>query len=256
MSDAAMLVKLRKNLAKLHESGRVTWPQVQMILRTIHISSRRVSDICVPRSEIKALDQNSTSRQVRYAFSETGYSRLLVHKGSIDQLIGILYARDWIHQGVDDDDEIQLQNIVREPVFINEAVPVLDALALMREKKVTIAVCMDEHGSVSGLITLEDIIEEVFDEIEDEYDDDGNYILSEGDGEIVLDAVMPLDDFCRHVNITAPDAPVDTVGGYVSHSVGEIPQSGSLNVTPLGTFTVLHSDGRRLTRLRWRADSE
>lgn len=249
MTRATMLTKLRRLMGKMHEEGIISWPQVQMILRTMHLSELKVSDVCVPRSEIDGLSFSSPALEVRDTFLASGVSRLPVYDGSLDNIVGIVYARDWIN--LDIEEEYDLVGMCRQPVFVSETLPILDAMSVMRHKRVSIAICVDEHHGTRGLITIEDIIEEVFDEIEDEYDIEEPFILAEHPGETVLDAAMPLESFCQRYGLPLPDVPVDTVGGYITHEAGLIQKSGEQTETVLGLFQVLYADGRRLRRLKW-----
>jgi CBS domain containing-hemolysin-like protein len=170
---------------------------------------------------------------------DAGYSRIPVYEESIDNVVGVVYAKDLLRHGVVGDDQRPLAEIAREPYFTPEAKHVGELLREMKERKVHMAVVVDEHGGTAGIVTFEDLIEEIVGPIRDEYDmREVEELQIVSDHEVVVSARYPVDDLKEALELEVPNVESDTVGGLVYERLGEIPKVGATIQLGPATLTV------------------
>ena len=170
---------------------------------------------------------------------EHGYSRIPIYEDSIDNIVGVVYAKDLLRHGVVGDDQRALSAIAREPYFTPEAKHVGELLREMKVRKVHIAIVVDEHGGTAGIVTFEDLIEEIVGPIRDEYDmREVEELQIVSDHEVVVSARYRVDDLKEALAIEIPDVEADTVGGLVYEQLGEIPKVGATIQLGVATLTV------------------
>jgi CBS domain containing-hemolysin-like protein len=208
-----------------------------------------VREVMVPRPDIEAIESDKTLQDVQSAVLEHGYSRIPVFKDDLDDVIGVVYAKDVlkaIHQGKED---LPLAEIVREARFVPESKKVADLLREMQREKFHIALVTDEYGSVSGLVTLEDLLEELVGEITDEYDTEEPELEQVADGVYRVDGKMSIDEVNEILDVELPDEEWDTAGGLMLGLLGSIPEEGEEVVFQNLTFTAEKVDGRRIVKI-------
>jgi CBS domain containing-hemolysin-like protein len=179
-----------------------------------------------------------------------GHSRIPVYDGSIDNIIGLLYAKDLLPYLVGDDRPPSIRGLLRTPLFVPESMLVDDLLHSLQRRRVHIAIVLDEHGGTAGLVSIEDLIEEIVGEIQDEYDEEEPMIVPLADGEARVDGRADVDDLLEHFDsrLESDDKEeFDTVGGLVYHYMGGgVPRIGdAVDVDGL-RITVEATDGRRV----------
>ena len=226
----------------------------RMIRGIFDLDNTLVREIMTPRVDVKALPIDSDIEDAIALITETGHSRIPVFKGSIDNIEGILYAKDLLDRKKIKDRE--LESLLRKPIFVPETKEVGDLLEEIKKNRRHVVVVIDEYGGTAGLITLEDIIEEIVGEIRDEYDlnEDDSPMHSELPyGGHIFDARTLIDDVNEILDIYLPDADeVDTIGGLVCSELGHIPKSGEvllLNDDKI-EIKVLKSDQKRIKTLK------
>lgn len=219
------------------EQGQIEEEEKEMIHGVIELGDKRVHEVMVPRIGIRAINVDDTLDDVLDMIIRAGHSRLPVFEESLDNIVGILYAKDLLPfvkgNGLSHDD-IDVRKLVRAPVYVPESKPVDDLLHEMQVAKRHIAIVVDEYGGTAGLVTMEDVVEEIVGEIQDEYDSEDPMVedLSTHEEEIFrLDGRVSMDDFRDLFHLTDDDEPdedaYDTVGGFVVHRVGRIPLPGA-----------------------------
>ena len=170
---------------------------------------------------------------------EHGFSRIPIYEDNVDNIVGVVYAKDLLRHGVVGDDQRPLKAVAREPYYTPEAKRVGELLREMRERKVHIAVVVDEHGGTAGIVTFEDLIEEIVGPIRDEYDTgEVEELQIVSDNEVVVSARFPVDDLKEELDLPVPNVDADTVGGLVYELLGEIPKVGATIKLGDATLTV------------------
>ena len=228
-----------------------------MLLNLLKFGELRVEDVMVPRADIIAVPESAPLSEVIQVMSKVGHSRLPVFSGNLDKVIGMVHVRDLIAFW-SDDSGFRLADVVRALPFVPPAMPIQDLLREMRVGKVHMALVVDEHGGIDGLVTIEDLVEEIVGEIEDEHDtaETPTVVMAE-DGSLVADARALIEDIEPHLGIDLlpadRDDDIDTVGGLVFELAGRVPAAGEVVAHPAGlAIEVLEADPRRVRKVRIR----
>jgi CBS domain containing-hemolysin-like protein len=208
-----------------------------------------VREVMLPRPDITAIEADKALRDVQALVLQHGYSRIPVFEDDLDQVTGIVYAKDVLkalHQGKHD---MPLSEIVREAHFVPESKKVADLLREMQKEKFHIALVTDEYGSVVGLITLEDLLEELVGEITDEYDTEEPELEQVADDVFRVDGKLSIDEVNELLDVELPDEEWDTVGGLMLGLLGSIPDEGEEVSFQNLRFTAERVDGRRISKV-------
>jgi CBS domain containing-hemolysin-like protein len=208
-----------------------------------------VREVMVPRPDIEAIESDKTLRDVQAVVLEHGYSRIPIYTDDLDDVVGVVYAKDVLkalHQGKHD---APLSDIAREAHFVPESKKVAEMLREMQQEKFHIALVTDEYGSVSGLITLEDLLEELVGEITDEYDVEEPELEEVSEGVYRVDGKMAIDEVNEIMDTELPDEEWDTVGGLMLGLMGSIPQEGQHVRFQDLRFTAEKVNGRRIVKV-------
>lgn len=206
-------------------------------------------EVMVPRPDIVAIESDKTLRDVQALVLRHGFSRIPVFQDDLDNVIGMVFAKDVLkalHQGKSD---MPLSDIVREAHFVPESKKVADLLREMQHEKFHIALVTDEYGSVSGLVTLEDLLEELVGEITDEYDREEPAVVDLGEGVYRVDARLGIDEVNELLDAELPDEEWDTVGGLVLGLMGSIPNQGDEVPFQDLVFKAEKVNGRRIAKV-------
>ncbi|MEM7626808.1 MAG: hemolysin family protein [Planctomycetota bacterium] len=215
-----------------HEEGdSVAEEQKQMIEAVFDLDDTDSGQIMTPRTDVQGIELPATLEEVKAAVIEFGHSRVPVFRENLDDIVGILYAKDLLPLLADHDpgETFDLEAHLREPMVVPESKDVLDLLKEFRATKVHLAIVVDEYGGTAGLITIEDILEEIVGEIQDEYEpeDDAPEITPINETTLKVDARLPIDDLNDRLGLDLPeDEDYDTVGGFVFAELGHIPGPG------------------------------
>ena len=234
------------------ESGSLEPEERRMIYEIFQFGETMAREIMVPRIDVLALDEDDfTLSSAVQAFIDSGYSRIPIYKESIDNILGFLYAKDLLSTLDKSDDEVDLRKLLRTPYFIPETKKADDLLAEMQKERFHMAIVVDEYGGVSGVVTLEDIIEEIIGEIQDEYDEREEALYQKlGEEEYLFQGRIDLDDFSEIVGIDLPEGDADTLAGFLYEQLGRVPQGGE-NVRVNGLLlTIEQVTARRIRRVR------
>ena len=241
--------ELRASAEVASEEGEIEDEEKELIHSIFEFGDTIVREVMVPRPDIVAMEDDKTLRDVQALVLEHGYSRVPVYREDLDDVAGMIYAKDVLkalHQGKHDS---PLSEIVREPHYIPETKKVAELLREMQRDKFHIALVTDEYGSVSGLVTLEDLLEELVGEIADEYDREEPELVPVGDGLYRVSGKASIDDVNELLDVELPDEEWDTVAGLMLELFGRIPKSGD-EVTFEGlTFTAEEVQGRRISKV-------
>lgn len=213
------------------EEGVIKHEESFMLKRTLEMEVSLVKEIMIPRVDIVAIEENETLGEVMEIIKEEEYSRIPVYKETIDNIVGICYAKDVLvfisERGTEVKDKVKVKELMREPLFVPETMKVSELLKIFKEQKIHIAIVVDEYGGTAGLVTMEDILEEIFGEIMDEYDQNENVGIKKlEDGSYIVDATIPINDLERELNIIFPESDYETLAGYILENLQRIPKVG------------------------------
>jgi len=255
--------ELRLIVERGGEQGVLEAEEEQMINAVIELGERRLHEVMIPRIAIVALPARSTLEEAIDVVVDEGHSRIPVYDDSIDEVVGILYAKDllpFLKTGADPHPEIR--SLLRPPVFVPESMTVDDLLHEFQRRKVHIAIVLDEYGGTAGLVTIEDLLEEIVGEIQDEFDTEEPMVVRISDDEARIDGRADVDDLAELFGITLgleDEDEYDTVGGLIYHRIGGVPRPGDQVLVDGLTLTVETTDGRRVGKVlvvRERRDDE
>jgi CBS domain containing-hemolysin-like protein len=232
-----------------HEEGSIAEGEKELILSIFEFGDTIVREVMVPRPDIVAIEGDKTLRDVQALVLEHGYSRIPVYQDELDNVVGLVYAKDVlkaVHQGKQD---MPLADVVREAHFVPESKKVADLLREMQQEKFHIALVTDEYGSVSGLVTLEDLLEELVGEIADEYDREEPEMVDLGDGAYRVDGRASIDDVEELLDVELPHDGWDSVGGLMLGLMGSIPEEGAQVTYQNITFEAEKVTRRRVAKV-------
>ncbi len=240
--------ELLDELHTAHENGLLTADTLAMIEGALTVSDQRVVDIMVPRAQVVTLAVDASSDEILEQVVESGHSRFPVHGEEKDEILGILLAKDLL-RGCANGKQIDVRALLRPVVRIPESKRLNVLLKEFRASRNHMAVVVDEYGGVAGLVTIEDVLEQIVGDIDDEHDDEPNeqaFISPAANGEFVVAALTPIEDFNERFDAELPDDEFDTIGGLVSAEIGRLPEVG--DEAMLGAFhlRVAQADGRRV----------
>lgn len=234
-----------------HERELIDAESYSMIKGALAVSELTVADIMVPRARMDLLDISQPLPQLLATVIETAHSRFPVYEDDRDNIIGILLAKDLLRCMLEPG--IELRALVRPAVFIPEAKRLNVLLRDFRVSRNHQAIVIDEHGGISGLVTMEDVLEEIVGDIEDEYDeDDTASIIPEADNQWRLLAATEISHFNDTFQTDLPDDDYDSVGGWMGGELGRIPKRGDIAVRGDLRIEVIRADARRALWLRVR----
>jgi CBS domain containing-hemolysin-like protein len=251
--DAITSEELRILVERGSEQGTIEAEEEQMIGAVLELGEQRAHEVMVARVDMVTLEVEASLHEIVETIVGEGHSRIPVHEGSVDNIIGMLYAKDLLPYLVGEDRPPSIRTLLRTPLFVPESMLVDDLLRSLQRRRVHIAVVLDEHGGTAGLVTIEDLLEEIVGEIQDEYDEEEPMIVPLGDDEARIDGRADVDDMLEHFDTSLDgddQEEFDTVGGLVYHHIGGVPRVGdTVEVNGL-TLTVEATDGRRVRTVR------
>jgi putative hemolysin len=236
-------------------SDEATTPDQQRLLREIvRFGSTSVKQIMTPRQEVFAVDSSKNMTEVLESIAQNGYSRVPVFKENLDSIIGVLHTKDML-QHLDATDSFDWTSVVRSTFFVTEGMKIDDLLGDFREKKMHMALVVDEYGGISGLVTLEDVMEEIVGEIRDEFDTDDQLYSQLDDDTYVFEARAQLTDLFRTIDIEpevldAFRGEADTVAGLILEQLERMPLKGETLQTGPISWTIEACDRRRIVRVK------
>ena len=217
----------------------------------LRFSVTAAREVMVPRLDMVAVEMDSTLLQVTASMLEGGHSRLPVYEETSDRIIGIVHSRDVMAALAGREEPATLKELLRPAFFIPETKRLDELLDELQDKGEQMAIVVDEYGGTEGLLTMEDLLEEIVGEIEDEFSRTrDSEIIDLGEGAVLVEAGIPTTEIEELFDIRIQVEGVDTVGGYVYHALGRIPQPGDVVTTGDVKLEVASILGRRLRKLR------
>ncbi len=254
-------VTSEENLMDILEDGAKTGlldrTEHELIESIFQFTDTTAREVMIPRTDVVAVDITTPAAGILESFLEEGFTRMPVYRESLDDIIGVIYAKDVISL-IQHPDLIILQDIIRPAYIVPETKPISELLREFQLKRLHMAIVVDEFGGTEGLITMEDILEEIVGEIRDEYDEEEIPYTLLPDGGIEVEAMVNISDFNSFSDVTIPESDdYDTVGGFVTTLFGRIPEAGDTIDYEHLHIEVLEAEERRVIRVRLtRVDAE
>ena len=238
------LLELLKNLQSHELLGA---DELTMIEGVLQVADLQVRDIMIPRGQMVVLDQEDSLPEIIEKITESGHSRFPVIDDDKDDVVGILLAKDLLQQSLDQDENFEIREFIRPASFIPESKRLNVLLKDFRVNRSHMAMIVDEYGGVSGLITIEDVLEQIVGKIDDEHDEDEEVdIQPHGASHYSVRALTPLPDFNEYFDTEFESEDVETIGGYLLGHIGHLPERGETIALDNLTFKVLNADSRQV----------
>jgi len=231
------------------QEGAIEEEEKEMIHSIFEFGDTVVREVMTPQPDVVAVDVSGSLDEVLDLVVRHGYSRIPVYKEDLDEVVGIVYAKDVLRELHSGTDGRTLRDIARRAYFVPESKKVADLLREMQREKVHVAIVVDEYGSVAGIITLEDLLEEIVGEIADEYDREEPQVEPAGDGRFRVNARLPVDELNELLEAELPNEEWDTVGGLMMGILGRLPTQGEQVEFEGFRFTAERVQGRRISKI-------
>jgi putative hemolysin len=222
----------------------------EMITSVIELGEQPVREVMVPRMDIIAVPDSSSVRDVLDKIVQSGHSRIPIYDGTVDNITGVVYAKDLLAYLRDGSQATAVQPLAREASYVPETKKIDELLHEMQQSRVHVSIVIDEYGGTAGLITIEDMIEEIVGEIRDEYDVEESMIEEVSENEALFDARVSIRDVNDTLDLDIEDEDFDTLGGLLYHELGKVPSVGDEVRVDGAVVTVLSTNGRRVRQVR------
>jgi len=238
-----------EELRSLDEDGK------GMVRGIVELSDTTVKEVMIPRIDTVFIAEDADIEESLAKLIESGHSRFPVYHGTIDSVSGVIYVKDLLPFFVRGEG-IVIPDILRPAYFVPESMKLDSLLKEMKQRRVHIAVAVDEYGGVSGIITMEDILEEIVGDIQDEFDNEGETIIRVGENEWICDARMNLENVNDEIDSEIPTDDFDTLGGFVFDLFGKIPKKQEKTVWKNLSFIIQSVEGHKIRFVRVLRESE
>ncbi|MDD3192817.1 MAG: hemolysin family protein [Oscillospiraceae bacterium] len=245
---------IREMVEAGNENGLIPQSEREMIYNIFEFDDRTAEDVMTHRTEIEAVEVDDDIDKALKTAIEEGFSRIPVYEDTLDNVVGVLYAKDLLRLiGHGDDRPHTIRALMRSALYVPESTRCRDLFRQFQQKKVQIAIVVDEYGGTSGMVTMEDLLESIVGEIQDEYDEEEEAITPISDSAYLIDGSAALDEVQRFLPLEVPaDADYDTLSGLLTDLLGRIPAPGEHPEMVLSgiRFTVMEMDDRRIGRVK------
>ena len=240
----------------VEEEGTIDEFESDMIQSVIEFNDKLVKEIFTPRVDIVGIESNTNLDEVMDLIANKKFSKIPVFEDNIDNIKGVLYAKDIIPYLIGSRPKINLLQLSRTPFFIPETKPIDELLDDFKLKRTNIAIVVDEWGGTSGLITLEDVVEEVMGELQDPYDHEEYHITKKDSNAIIVDGGIKIYDLEENIELQFPDdREYDTLAGFILDSLGNIPKPGEMVNFENFSFKVINLELNRIDKVEIRKKS-
>ncbi|MFV1969667.1 MAG: hemolysin family protein [Acidimicrobiia bacterium] len=240
---------IRALAALSQRGGQIEAAEREIIDALFHLADTSVRDVMTPRLDIVTLPLPLSADDLRKAVTDTGHSRFPVTADGLDDLQGIVHVKDLLRRP-EPENEDDLAPVLRTPNYVPETMSVLDTLEEMRTRHSGMAVVVDEHGGVEGIVTIKDLVSELVGELQDEYDPGTPTVTQIAEQVWIADGRVDIDDLCEVIGHDVPDGPYSTVGGFIMTTFGKIPARGNEILEDGYRYTVLSMDRQRVDRVK------
>ncbi|MEJ5261675.1 MAG: hemolysin family protein [Ignavibacterium sp.] len=233
-----------------HKAGKVHSHEKSIIEKVIDLGEQKVYEAMRPRTEIVGVEINSSIEEVHHKFIESGFSKLIVYEDNLDNIKGVILAKDLFSNPKN------ISQVIREIKFYPETKRSLEVLNELLESKISIAVVVDEFGGTAGIVTMEDIIEELFGEIKDEYDVEEHICRRISRDTYLISGKVEIDHLNEKYKIGIPEGDYETIAGYIENRLGRIPKQGESFLIDNFDFIVVRATNTRIDLVKLIARNE
>ncbi len=242
--------ELQELIDASEQQGIIDEGEGDMLQSILELDETILREIMIPRTDMVCVDAEAPFGNILKTILSSGHSRIPVYKNNIDNIIGLVYAKDLLRFWGRPIDTISLTEILRPPYLVPETKKVSVLLKEFQTTCVHIAIVIDEYGGTSGLVTIEDLIEEIVGEIQDEYDLEEEWLVEQPDGTLLVDGRLSIEEFEEYFNVEVAREKFDTVGGYIVEQYGRVPAVGER--VRIGDFDMLieQGDQRAIRQIR------
>jgi CBS domain containing-hemolysin-like protein len=232
------------------EPGLLEEDEREMIHSIFELGETQVKEVMIPRIDMVCIDSKQSPQQALEVIVKSGHSRIPVFKEKIDNIVGLLYAKDLLRPLIEGRNDFKITDMVRNSYFVPETKLVNELLREFQDKRMHMAVVVDEYGGTAGIVTLEDILEEIVGEIRDEYDTEEDLIKVVDKSTAEVSAKVNLHDLNEELGLELPDEEFDTLGGFLYHLAGEVPKKGTRLAHEDLRFAILDVRGQRISKVK------
>ena len=243
-------MEIQELLEEGEEHGLITHQEGQMINSIFEFRDTLIHEIMTPRPEMVCADVKTEIPDVLKLITKEGFTRIPVYSESLDNIIGILNAKDLLICVDSPDDYPDIRELVKPPYLVPETMRIVDLLRAFQAKKNHMAVVTDEFGGIRGLITLEDVLEEIVGEIDDEYDKDEQQWRTLQDGSLMIYAKEDIEEVESFFDVKLPDGPYESVGGFIIHQLEHLPKAGETVEIDSLVFKVISATKRHIKTVK------
>ncbi len=229
--------------------GLISNEESDMVYGVLDLKETKAHSIMIPRTEISSAPINTTLGAAIELVSECGHTRIPIYNKNIDEIAGILHAKDLLKLWGQDPQSKISSSMLRKPYFVPRNRKISELLKDLRKEKTHLAIVTDEYGGTAGIITVEDILEEIVGEIMDEHDDETPLMTPLDDNTILVDARLEEEKLEEHFGIKLPEGEYESVGGFVIHLLGQIPKVGKKILFEDLEMTIKSADRRKIDKI-------
>ena len=227
----------------------LTETKQRLIERIIDLSQKNAGDIMIPRIDVFAIPQNTSWQTIVKITASACHSRIPVYNETIDNIIGILYVKDLLKFMAEKPKKFQLKKILNKPYFVPEAMPINDLLIEFKKNNLDMAIVVDEHGGIDGLLTLKDLMEEIAVNINDDNENERQEMIKTGKNVFMIDSRITISDFNKEAGLSLPTDEFDTIGGFVFDLFGNVPQKNETIKYNNISFKIHNTKGTRINQI-------
>lgn len=257
-SDASQAPDVEKEIQELLEEGEarglITQQESYMIEAVLELGETTAGQIMTPRTSLRTLSVSSPISEVITAIVESGHSRIPVYDDNLDHIVGIVHAKDLLGRWGQSDQGFALRQIMRQPMFVPQAMPIEQLLSSFNRQRAHLAVVVDEYGGTAGIVTMEDVLEEIVGDIKDEHDLPLDMLQREPDGSLLVDGRLEVEELSEVLDMELPEelpeGRFESVGGFVTTLMGRLPKPKE--EVSYGNLRLLveEADQRRVSKVR------
>jgi len=229
--------------------GLITDEETEMVHGVLELKEIMASSIMIPRTDILSAPINATLGELIKLVTSCGHTRIPIYKDNLDQIVGLLHAKDLLKLLGEDPGSRIPSNILRKPYFVPGNQRISKLLKDLKAKKTHLAIVTDEYGGTAGIITIEDILEEIVGEIMDEHDREQPLLSVLDEGSVMVDARLEIEKLEEYFNIELPEGEFESVGGFIIHILGKIPKPGEKVPYKNLEITIKSADDRRIDKV-------
>lgn len=250
LSDGADLTEEIQDLMDEGQAkGLISGEESEMVHGVLDLKETKAQSIMIPRTGVRWATIHSTLGEIVQLVTGCGHTRIPICKGSMDEVVGILHAKDLLRLWGQDLKSRIPPEVLRKAHFVPLNQKVSEILKELRAKKSHLAIVTDEYGGTAGIITIEDILEEIVGEILDEHDNEGPLLTPLDDDSVLVNARLEIEKLEHHLGVKLPEGPFESVGGFVIHLLGKVPKTGEKILFRDLEMTIKSSDMRKIQEI-------